>query len=362
MRAPSRKVSVEMPRDAERSDGALLAAVVAGDGAAFATFYRRHLPAVVGFLLRETGDRGGARPAPAAQPGVRVVLTAAPGAAPRAIERSAQILRERLHAVIPRANVSTASGRIVVSAAHAPARARGQIIALAAPGGLAFYDWEAGALAPNGKPVASQLPSPDPSVLDISQGNGSSAPGELGSGCVPLQQALAMANRLGAGSARRTEYIGKLKLRVPIGYTLLQAAGPGLGQPSDGYFVVRERRAISNGAIVNPQASRDRTMGTPLVEFGFTPSGQRAFQALTAGIARRGTLVSGVGDTLNQHFAVALDNQLLTVPFIDFKQYPDGINGDHGADIAGSFSTQSAKDLAILLRYGPLPVILTATG
>jgi RNA polymerase sigma factor (sigma-70 family) len=41
----------------ERTDGQLLAAVVAGDGPAFATFYRRHLPTVVGYLLRETGDR-----------------------------------------------------------------------------------------------------------------------------------------------------------------------------------------------------------------------------------------------------------------------------------------------------------------
>ncbi|MGH2882383.1 MAG: RNA polymerase sigma factor [Solirubrobacteraceae bacterium] len=46
-----------MPLDAQRTDGELLAAVVAGEGAAFATFYRRHLPTVVGFLLRETGDR-----------------------------------------------------------------------------------------------------------------------------------------------------------------------------------------------------------------------------------------------------------------------------------------------------------------
>ncbi len=46
-----------MPVDTEPTDGELLAAVVAGDGAAFATFYRRHLPTVVGFLLRETGDR-----------------------------------------------------------------------------------------------------------------------------------------------------------------------------------------------------------------------------------------------------------------------------------------------------------------
>jgi RNA polymerase sigma factor (sigma-70 family) len=40
-----------------RTDGELLAAVVAGDGQAFAIFYRRHLPGVVAFVLRETGDR-----------------------------------------------------------------------------------------------------------------------------------------------------------------------------------------------------------------------------------------------------------------------------------------------------------------
>jgi RNA polymerase sigma-70 factor (ECF subfamily) len=46
-----------MAAETERTDGDLLAAVASGDGAAFAVFYRRHLPAVVGFLVRETGDR-----------------------------------------------------------------------------------------------------------------------------------------------------------------------------------------------------------------------------------------------------------------------------------------------------------------
>jgi RNA polymerase sigma factor (sigma-70 family) len=46
-----------MPIGPDRSDGELLSATRAGDGAAFATFYRRHLPTVVRFLLRETGDR-----------------------------------------------------------------------------------------------------------------------------------------------------------------------------------------------------------------------------------------------------------------------------------------------------------------
>jgi RNA polymerase sigma factor (sigma-70 family) len=46
-----------MPVPSEATDGELLSAVIAGDGQAFATFYRRHLPAVVAFLLRETRDR-----------------------------------------------------------------------------------------------------------------------------------------------------------------------------------------------------------------------------------------------------------------------------------------------------------------
>jgi RNA polymerase sigma-70 factor (ECF subfamily) len=46
-----------MTRASQATDGELLAAVVAGDGQAFASFYRRHLATVVAFLLRETGDR-----------------------------------------------------------------------------------------------------------------------------------------------------------------------------------------------------------------------------------------------------------------------------------------------------------------
>jgi RNA polymerase sigma factor (sigma-70 family) len=38
-------------------DETLLAASATGDRGAFAAFYRRHLAAVLGFLLRETGDR-----------------------------------------------------------------------------------------------------------------------------------------------------------------------------------------------------------------------------------------------------------------------------------------------------------------
>jgi hypothetical protein len=317
---------------------------------------------VAGVFLLVRGGGGGAKPSPATAPDLRVVFSPSPAAPAAVLERATQILRERLRTAVPDARVSVAGGQIVVAAARAPAGAQTRILRLASPGVLEVYDWESDVLAPDGTTVASQLPSPSPAVLAISQGNGSAAPGQLGAGCIPLQQAVALAARLGAGTPRRTEYLGGSRLRVPIGYTVLQAAALGPGRSSDGYFVVHERPAISNQAIVRPRPTRDPNTREPGVEFGFTAVGDAKFRTLTRRIAERGDLVSSAGQTLNQHFAIALDNKLLMVPFIDFKQYPDGINGQHGAEIAGGLTTQSAKDLAILLRYGPLPVNLTATG
>ena len=55
---------------------------------------------------------------------------------------------------------------------------------------------------------------------------------------------------------------------------------------------------------------------------------------------------------------MALDNQLITVPQIDYRQYPDGIVGGGGADITGGFTSQTASDLATQLRLGALPIEL----
>jgi preprotein translocase subunit SecD len=132
---------------------------------------------------------------------------------------------------------------------------------------------------------------------------------------------------------------------------------PRFGDPSAQFFVISDHVALSGSAIVNPSESTDRA-GQPDVTFGFTPAGSRAFQRITAAVARRGNLVSGLGQTLNQHFAVALDTGLITVPSIDFKQYPAGIPGDNGADITGGFTVASAVQLAAALRLGALPVAL----
>ena len=153
-------------------------------------------------------------------------------------------------------------------------------------------------------------------------------------------------------------------LTVPRGTVVLQAipasfADPvPIGDPNAQFYVLKDHVALASSDITNPQQSTDRGTGTPNITFGFTSRGKTEFQNLTAQITRRGSLVSGLRQSLDQHFAVALDDQLITVPLIDFKQYPDGINGDAGADITGSFTIISARDLANELRLGALPLNL----
>ncbi|MGA2011678.1 MAG: protein translocase subunit SecD [Solirubrobacteraceae bacterium] len=283
---------------------------------------------------------------------------------------------------------------------------------------LYFYDWEATALTPNGKTVASQLQIQDPTALEISQGAGS-GPGVQGAGGLPLYQAVKLASTqpaaafstslsrkgpqyylFGAAGSAACTASGKFygftpvqgercylsgpdttvqdldsglppgvtvseaqQLTVPQGTVVLQAANLTASDqvkftnPSAQFFVLKDDVSLFGKDITNPTQSTD-SGGNPDVEFGFTSAGQNEFQKITGEIAHRGNLVSTLGRTYDQHFAVALDNQLVTVPSIDFKQYPDGIIGGGGADITGGFTTTSAQDLATQLRLGALPITL----
>lgn len=295
--------------------------------------------AVAGVFLAAGGSGGGA-PSPATHPAITLTFTASP-ANSRAIDESVRLLRERLHAVLPGANVSATGDGLTVTLSHSTPGARGRILAMAAPGRLAFYDWEASVLTPNGKTVASQLPPLDPTAVTISQGSGSAAPGDPGAGCLSLQAARTLVGR------------EPLSARAIVVETV--------GGSDAGYFVLRNDPLLTGSDIVDPHETR-LAGGVVGVSFRFAATGRREFQALTATLARRGDVLSGLGDILDQHFAIAVDNKLVTVPSIDFKQYPDGVNARDGADISGNLTSQSAKDLASLLRYGPLPVQLKATG
>jgi SecD/SecF fusion protein len=156
-------------------------------------------------------------------------------------------------------------------------------------------------------------------------------------------------------------------LTVPQGWVVLQASNPNASDtikatsPQAQYFVLRDHPALSGKQISNPSASSSN--GEPIVQFGFKDGGAQAFQNVTATIAQRGQQVRFGSNPMYQHFAAALDGQLLSVPQINYKQYPDGIvntgSSTAGASIQGAFTTQSAQDLATQLRLGTLPVKLS---
>jgi hypothetical protein len=155
-------------------------------------------------------------------------------------------------------------------------------------------------------------------------------------------------------------------LTVPQGWVVLQASNP---TPSDTikatspqaqYFVLRDHPALSGKQISNPSEASQN--GEPIVQFGFANGGAQAFQNVTRAIAQRGQQVSIGNRMLFQHFAVSVDGQLLTVPQINFEQYPDGVIATSGrplrGSVQGSFTTTSARQLARQLRLGQLPVKL----
>jgi SecD/SecF fusion protein len=362
-----------------------------------------------------SGDRGGIELVYQAEPTPQT-----PVVSRAALVRTIDVMRARAAAFgIPGASFQTRGAHeITVQLPGVSNLARAEH-RLGTTARLEFYDWEANALTANGKTVASQLQAQDPAATAVSQGSGSAAPGEPGAGSLSLYDAVKLAatrplqvsrdnarlgnqyylfgapNSIACATAARD--VGKaavagahcllsgpaatiqdLDSGVPAGVRgsqghliiirqgtiVLQAAPPtassspvAFGAPNSQYFVLEDHVALFGNDITNPKQGTDES-GNPDVTFSFTAKGARAFQRVTATIARRGSLVSGPGATLNQHFAVALDSTVITVPSIDFKAYPDGIQGENGADLAGGLTTQSARDLATQLRLGALPIHL----
>ena len=95
----------------------------------------------------------------------------------------------------------------------------------------------------------------------------------------------------------------------------------------------------------------------PIVLMQFTKDGARIFQDITKKEAAYGRLQSGIaGDKVDGHFAIVLDREIKSWPSIDWEQYPNGIEGSNGAQITGLGGFDEAKNLALVLQTGALPV------
>ncbi len=106
----------------------------------------------------------------------------------------------------------------------------------------------------------------------------------------------------------------------------------------------------------DPQSSE------PIVLMDFTGAGADKFHDITRDLAQEGQirasrLAAGTPkEAAFGHFAIVLDDEIRSYPSIDYEENPDGIPGDNGAQISGVGNINAAKDLALVLQTGVLPV------
>jgi protein-export membrane protein SecD len=124
--------------------------------------------------------------------------------------------------------------------------------------------------------------------------------------------------------------------KVPPGDEFLQAQESRAGAP-EGY-VVRRRVMVSGDTLVDAEPTFNQN--SPVVSFKFDSVGARRFADATR-------------ENVGKPFAIVLDNKVISAPVIK-----EPIVGGSGI-IEGSFTVQSANDLALLLRAGALPAPLT---
>jgi protein-export membrane protein SecD len=113
-------------------------------------------------------------------------------------------------------------------------------------------------------------------------------------------------------------------------------AGPG-GKPRK--YPIQSRVMLSGDMLVDARATYDGQNSEPVVSFRFNAAGAQKFGEITA-------------VNVGKPFAIVLDDKVITAPVIRSP-----ILGGSGI-ISGSFTTQSANDLALLLRAGALPAPL----
>src|SRR5579859_475755 len=126
---------------------------------------------------------------------------------------------------------------------------------------------------------------------------------------------------------------------LPPGSELMSgddASAQRTGQPVQ--YVIKKRVMVDGSTLTNASATFQDNQ--PVIQFKFDSVGARRF-----GDATR--------ENVHKRFAIILDNKVISAPVIN-----EPITGGSGI-ISGSFTVQSANDLALLLRAGALPAPLT---
>lgn len=122
--------------------------------------------------------------------------------------------------------------------------------------------------------------------------------------------------------------------RAPVGSEILTYAN------EPGFEVVSRQVMISGDQLVDAQQSFDPQNNQPVVTIRFNGQGATIFSRVTR-------------ENVGKRFAMLIDGKVLSAPSIN-----EPINGG-SAQISGSFTVESASNMAIALRSGALPVKLS---
>ncbi|MFD5192012.1 protein translocase subunit SecD [Streptomyces sp. NPDC058357] len=98
---------------------------------------------------------------------------------------------------------------------------------------------------------------------------------------------------------------------------------------------------VSGTEVDNAKAGFDQSRGMWIVNMEFTKQGSKQFQTITKKLSAQ--------QSPQNQFAIALDGEVVSAP-----QVNNTLSGS--AEISGSFTQQSADDLANVLSYGALPL------
>jgi protein-export membrane protein SecD len=127
-----------------------------------------------------------------------------------------------------------------------------------------------------------------------------------------------------------------LATRAPVDSEIL----PERGNPAQ-KFLVQDQVIVAGEDLTDAQVGFDQyNKSEPVISFRFNTNGAKQFARVTT-------------ENVNKPFAIVLDNEVLSAPVIR-----EPITGGSG-QISGNFTTQSAQDLALLLRSGALPAPMT---
>ncbi|MDB9823289.1 protein translocase subunit SecD [Deltaproteobacteria bacterium] len=129
-----------------------------------------------------------------------------------------------------------------------------------------------------------------------------------------------------------------LKGNIPAGREILYevSVDPKTGSVNKVPYLLRKRTSLTGEYISDASVSLDSQYNEPYVSLSFNNKGARIFERVT-------------GENIENRLAIVLDNNVYSAPVIQ-----DKISGGK-AQITGRFTTDEARDLAIVLRAGALP-------